>query len=452
MELTPAQIAVLGSMLIDEKCVGPVLSEVEASDFSDQDCRMLFLAVRSLFNANKPIDPVTVYEATGRKDDQLYDLVRRCVAETPTAANIGEYIPLLREEGRVRQARELGMRLVDSRTMDDVRAVVSTLDRLTVDKPGLKIVTMEQAMLEWFQRYEEKPDYLRLGLPDMEGKIFVEHGDFVILAGYPSDGKTALALQMAWHLSQEERVGFFSLETSSKKLHDRLIAQTCLLSLAKIKNRELTQSDFAIITEKSMPITKAKLEYIEAAHMTADDIMATARARQYKTIFIDYVQLVEPDRDSRRENRTNQVSDISRTLHTGAQAAGIAVFALSQLTRPEDMTIKDKITKTVKTVRKAPRKEDLRESGQLEQDADLILMLYRVDYNDEENTQRILATEKNKEGELGKLRLNFNGSTQTFTWEIEADQDNYRPEPPYEQVSFDELPPPSDDDCPFEGR
>lgn len=447
--VTPNQLAVLGSMFIDEKCVGPVLSETQAEDFLDPDCRMLYLAVRSLFNEDKPVDPLTVLGTTGKgQDSGLYDLIKRCMEETPTAANIGVYIPLLREESRLHQMQALGLHLAQAKTTAEAGEAISKLQELTVDKPGLKIVTMEQAMLEWFQRYDAKPDYINLGLPDMEGKVFAEHGDFIILAGYPSDGKTALALFMAWHLSQKERVGFFSLETGSKKLHDRLIAQTCLTSLAKIKNRELTAADLAVITERSAAISKAPLEYIEAAHMTASDILATAKARRYKTIFIDYVQLVDPDRESRRENRTNQVSEISRTLHVGAQASGIAVIALSQLTRPEDVTFKDKVTKTVQTVRKAPRKEDLRESGQLEQDADVIMMLYRTDYNNEDSKQRVLAIEKNKEGRLGKIYLDFDGATQNFSWQLESDQDNYRGDDYYQQTTLTELQG-SDADSPF---
>lgn len=435
--VTPNQLAVLGSMLIDETCVGTVLSETHADDFLDADCRILYLAARSLFNEDKPVDPVTVLAAAGQgKDSGLYDLVKRAMVETPSAANVGLYLPLLREEARLHKMQVLGLRLAEAKSGEEAREAVARLQELTVDKPGLRVVDMEQAVGDWYRRMNSKPDYLSWGFRELDERMYIEPGDFAIIGGYPSTGKTAFALGVAWHMSGKYRVGFYSLETNDAKLTDRLMSRVALLSMGKMKRRELSEEDYQAVAAKTAEITGHRLEFIDAAGMTADDILATAKARKHQVVFIDYVQLIE---GGSGENRTQQLSEISRKLHLGGQTSGITIVGLSQLSRPVKADGK----------RKAPRMSDLRESGQLEQDADTIMLLY-LENADDPKGRRVLAVEKNKEGETGMMYLAFDGEHQAF-------RKHYDQEPPKlpkrqkqdgEQYNLSELKG-HDPDCPF---
>ncbi len=398
--VTPAQLSVLGSMLLDERCVSKVLAETSPSDYMDPDCRMIFQAAQSVYRENLPVDPVTVLDATGRKD-KLYDLVQRAMQETPTAANVDVYIPILKDESRLARIQSLGLRLASASTGDDARDVIAQLNDLLTDRQGVEIVDMAAAMTRWYERMKATPEYLTWGLKDLNERLFVERGDFCIIGGFPSAGKTAFALNAAWHMSGKYKVGFFSLETGNDKLTDRTISSVATLDLKRIKNRSLDEEDYAAVAAKSSEITAHRLSFVHASGMTADDILFTAKARQYDVIFIDYLQLIIAGKE---ENRTQQISAISRALHIGAQKSGITVIALSQLSRQE----KNRNGKV-----RAPRMSDLRESGQLEQDADVIMLLY-LDNPDKPDGTRVLAVEKNKESETGMIYLAFDGRHQTF--------------------------------------
>lgn len=434
--VTMAQKSVIGSMLLDEKCVPVVLSEVASEDFTDSECRILFLAARKLYTEAKPVDPVTVLAQA--KDDGggegLYDLVMTCMKETPTTTNLREYLSLLRQESRSLRAQSLGLRLVDAVGPEEIRDVVAQLDALMVDKPGVKVTGMEALLKGFFERQKQMPDYLTWGLPGMEDRLKITEGKFVILGGYPSDGKTALALSAAIAQAKTRRVGFFSLETDDATIGDRLVARTALIAMGKIKDRQLTQEDYDTITELSQDFVSRQLEIVDAVGMTAPDIISYARYRRYNVIYIDYLQLIRP---TSGRSRTEEISGISIALHTGARAAGITVVALSQLSRPE------KVNGRIP----APRMRNLRESGQLEQDADAIMLLYR-EKPDDPDARRVLTLEKNKEGELATMYLHFDGATQSFRRHLNQEPPPKRKEPEYKQVRLEELSE-EDPDMPF---
>lgn len=434
--VTPAQKAVIGSMLLEEKCVPRILSELSPEDFTDPQCRILFLAARQLYTAAKPVDPVTVLEcAKADGGEGLYDLVKTCMEETPTVENLGEYIPLLRQEARSIQAQSLGLQLTGTVAPDQIRDLVAQLDALMVDRPGVKVTDMETILLDFYARQKEAPDYLPWGIPAMEDRLKITDGKFVILAGYPSDGKTAMALNAAWAQSKQKRVGFFSLETDDATIGDRLVARIALIAMGRIKDRQLSQEDYDAIGGLSKDFVAHQLEIVDAVGMTAPDIISYARYRRYDVIYIDYLQLIRP---TGGRNRTEEVSGISIALHNGARAARITVVALSQLSLPEKVNGKTP----------APRMRNLRDSGQLEQDADAIMLLYR-EKPDDPDSRRVLTLEKNKEGELATMYLAFDGATQSFRRHLNQEPPPKRKEPEYKQVEFEDLPG-KDPELPFE--
>ena len=426
-DMEAAQEAVLGSLLISPELVGEVLVQVQDRDFVNATHRLTFQAIRGLFLEGKTPDPVGVLHRLGQKEQQPWQsYLIGLMDRTPTAANIWEYVSILKEQSKLYHLRLLGERLAGAASLEDAVRYLSDGNALMVDKPGLRCVTMEQALLDFYDRHKTRKEYLTWGLDKLNDRLFVDRGDIVVLGGYPSAGKTLLAIQFAWHWAKLGRkVGFYSLETGESKLEDRLIAYNMRLDFGKIKRSELTEEDYQALALASKRLVQPALEWVPASGMTVDEIRASALSRGYDAIFIDYLQLIRGDR---RRGRTEEVAGISIALHQLSQSTGITVVALSQLSRPakggDGM--------------KAPTLASLRESGQIEQDADVVMLLYKEE--DTQNSRRVLHIAKNKEGETGKIYLAFDGAHQRlYESAVDAPAPRKRREPEYRQVQFTEI-------------
>ena len=390
-----AQIGVLGSVLIQPDLAAKVLSETCEEDFSGT-CLTVYRAIRSLFQQGKPTDPIMVKDALGA---QYADYLLQIMEVTPSSKNVEHYISACRSRSQLLQLRSLGQALQDAENLEDANALLEKAHQASIRRTGVEIITMEDAMTSFFERHEGKKEYLSWPIDGLNDKLFAEQGDFIILGGYPSDGKSAMAIQMAFHIAATKRVGFFSLETNQYKLHDRLMAHAAQIPMTSIKTNTMTDAHWTTAGQAAQRIIGRNLEYIPAAGKTVAEIQAISQARRYDVIFVDYLQLVS----GRGKDRFSVVTDISIGLHTMAQSTGITVIALAQLRRAE--TGKDKKTPP-------PELSSLRESGQIEQDADIVFMVYRPDFN---RSDRMLLIRKNKEGELGSIELDFDGRYQTFT-------------------------------------
>lgn len=407
-----AQAAVVGSLLIDPGICGELFAEVREEDFVTAEYQGVYKAARELFFDSKVVDPVTVLDRLGGGAE-----ARRFLGElievTPSAANWKEYASLLREQARLWRLRETGRQLTEAMTLEEARQLVSKAQAAGSGRGRRSAVTMKASLLDFLQRIEEPVEYLRFGNSLLDQKLFASLGDMIVLGGRPSSGKTLFSLQMADVLSREYRVGYFSLETGPRKLFDRFVAQAVPLDFQRIKQHKLDMEDMYAVARRKKELLRRKLEIIPAGGYTVDDIRAEALAGQYQVIFVDYLQLVRAA--GRRQNRTEEVGEVSRGLHTLAQQHGITVIALAQLSRPE------------RGVRRPPRLGDLRESGQIEQDADAVLMLSLASDGSEteKSTDRMLQIVKNKEGELTYMRLAFDGRTQQLLERME----NRKPAP-----------------------
>lgn len=386
-----AQYSVLGSVLISPEVTPKVMSGTSEQDYSGT-CRTVFLAIKKLFLSGAAIDPVSVSGALG---PNYRDFLVQLMQITPTAANIDAYITLCREQSRVAAVRELAQKMAVADTSEKLRPLLEKASGLMADKPNLKITTMADALASFMQRHTQKPDYLTWPVPELNDQIYGELGDFFIIAGSPSTGKSAWALQCAWHWAKQYKVGFFSLETSSEKLFDRQMAAAAQINMEVIKRNVLSQAEWDKVCGMNPEITARNLELIPAAGMTPADVRAVTMMRGYQIIFIDYLQLLAGP----GENRTAQVTAISIALHTMAQSMGVTVVALSQLARKKEG---------------APSMSDLRESGQIEQDADMVMIL-SLEKKDDPSGNRILHVAKNKEGICPKVMLAFDGKHQTFS-------------------------------------
>ena len=397
--LLSGETAVLGSILIDPEICGEVFSKVHENDFVTSEYKHIFLSAKKLYLQNKHIDAVTIcHEAGG---DAYRDLLMQLMQVTPTSAGWSEYAEVLKQESRLYKLQQMGVKMMTCSSLDEASKILNEAHSLTSSRADIKTVSMTQGLMNFMQDIESKPEYILTNISKLDQKLNISSGDFIIIGGYPSAGKTALALQIASYMGIKKKVGIFSLETNDKKIYNRLISQLTLTDFRKIKTHNLSEKELMYIAKQNKMLCDIKLEVVNASGMTASDIISKTYERRYDIIFIDYLQLITAS--SIKVNRTEQVSQISRDLHTFAQDSNTTVIALSQLSRPEKEN----------KVQKAPTMASLRESGQLEQDADAIMLLYLSDpqnpYSD-----RILKLVKNKDGELAYMQLNFDGIHQSF--------------------------------------
>lgn len=388
-----AQCSVLGSVLIEPDLVPKVIAETSEQDYIGT-CLSVYKAIRKLFLSGATVDVVSVANAMG---PAYRDYLMQLMDVTPTATNIDHYIQLCREQARVLSVQSIGQRIAAAESSDKIRALLEEANGLMVEKPSLKIVSMGDALKSFMSRHTGDPHYLSWPVRDLDDRLYAELGDFIVIGGYPSTGKSAWVIQCGTHWARQYKVGFFSLETSSEKLFDRQMAAYAKISMDQIKRNTISQADWDRVCSLSAEITSLDIELVPAAGMTPADIRAITMMRGYQIIIIDYLQLLQ----SSGGNRTEQVTGISIALHTLAQSLGVTVVALSQLARQPQQG-------------NASGKAILRESGQIDQDADIIMVLSLED-KDKPEGNRVMSIDKNKEGTCPNILLAFDGKHQTFT-------------------------------------
>lgn len=405
-----AETAVIGAMLIDESIVKDVLFTVREQDFGLALNRKIFRAARELYLRAKPVNPVMIRDLLGKAESESY--LVQLVEVTTTSANWRAYAAAMAEQASMRRMKALAVQIAEAATAEECRVLSAQLRQEQSGGRQLKAYSMEDMQQDFAARQTDKtpPEYVRYGLAEIDEGTYTQRGDVVIIGGYPSDGKTALALQMAMKMARKWRVGFFSLETDHRKVTDRVMAALNDISFAAIKRRELSAADWERFAARSAEAAGLKFTLIEAAGYGVQDIVSAAEAYDFDVVFIDYVQLIRPD--TTRPMRSEQVAEISRALHAFAQSRGKLVVELAQLTREDRQATPRK----GKPQQNEPRMSDLKESGQLEQDADMIFMIYRpVEGGDYDPAKtRYLRIVKNKEGLLLRTLLWFDGDKQTF--------------------------------------
>ena len=445
------QVAVLGSLLIEPELIGQVMTQIRAEDFTNERCRLIYQAITGAFLEGQAVDAAIVCGRLGGFDHVGQELLT-IMEQTPTAANVWEYVKLLKDQAMLSRLRDIGTRLEQTMSLEDALELVAQANGATSARPGVSRMSARELVTNFMDRHGEgkHPDYYTWSISRLDKGLYTEQGDFVILGGYPSAGKTALALRFAWHMAATRRVAFYSLETRPEKLADRSMATLAKVDMGAIKRSALSQEDWQRVATTSKEVADFHFDVIRAGGMTVQDVRADALAHRYQVIFVDYLQLISTPKAF---TRTDAVTEISIGLHQLAQDCDITVVALSQLRRPEK-------TKNGSTA--APDMSSLRESGQLEQDADTIMLLYREN-TDDAASRRVVRVAKNKEGTIGKIFLDFDGATQTFT-ESDTTKDvasqlsaagravknanRVKAQAEYQQMNFEELPD-GDDSVPF---
>ena len=460
-----AQQAVIGSMLIDEKCIGLVMSSLSANDFTDGPCRTAYIGIKRQFVEGKPVDFVTLLNTVGG-GSRYAGWLREVMELTPTAANVAAYIEKVLENAEVCRLREIGAKMAETGDLDGLHALVRKANAATSAASRVSRMTARELAEDFLRRMtdQRKPEYLPWGIPAADQKVYAELGDLCLLGGYASAGKTLLSLQMALAQAKRYRVGYYTLETRPEKMADRMFAHLAKLPMTAIKRREITEGDLRRAADAADLFTKTcPIDFVRAAGLSVEDIAADAIAHRYQVIYVDYLQLIEVP-GIRAGDRYGAVTAVSRGLKLFAQSHNVAVVALAQLSRPQPAGGKNGQALI------PPSMHSFRESGQIEQDADVAFLLWAKDENDN-NSKRRFKLGKNKEGEKFLRCLAFDGDTQTM---VETEDDDDDDTPPsksnsvaahYSEVGkavkqrnraaakvpgFTELP--EDSDCPFPAR
>ena len=407
-----AQQTILGSVLISPECAGKIVFGVGSDDFVSS-YRTIYDAIRDLYTTGKTVDPVTVMDRIGSGAETVR-LIKELMEVTPTAAHIDSYIEVCRNCSRIHKYHEMGIALQGIESAEQADEVLASVNQTRVGR-GMACWTIGEALHDFFHRYKQKPEYLPWFLPQLNSRVSMEFGDLCLLGGRPSSGKSAFALEAAvyWAVVCGYRVGFYSHETSREKLTNRMIAACARVPLDDVKRRTLTEKQMEAVCCIAAKINEAPIDLISCAGKTVAEMQAFALARRHQIVIVDYLQIVAGS----GSDEYAQVSSVSKSLHIMCQSLGIFCLALCQLSRTRGAR---------------PSVEDLRSSGQLEQDADAVLFLHR---KDSELDSREFIIAKNKEGELASTKLHFDGSIQHFAYLGKGDAPlqgyDYRVKPAY---------------------
>lgn len=419
-DMMNAQVGVLGSVLIDEDCAGRVLAQVSDRDFATAQYRSIFQAIQALFRAGLPVTGISVREKLGgTSEDGWSRLLLDIMDTTATAAHVDDYVQMLKETSSLYQLREFGAALQNAGDMAEARSILDKAMQLQVGRPGIHALTFAKGYEEFFDRHsgDAAVEHLDWAILQLNEVLKAELGNIVIIGAYPGDGKTALALQCAARFGRRHKVGYFSYESESSRLYDRHVAREALISGSAINDNQLTEENYKEIIALKDKLAGPAVTIIDAVGMTALDITAYSQTRHFDVIFVDYIQQVEQSSGPLQKD-FDRVSQVSRELQKFAVRTKTAVIALSQLTRPEKIKVRykdDNGDTRVRSITPPPTLSDLRSSGQLEQDADIVLLMWREDY-DLKEAPRVIQVAKNRNGEaMDKVRCRFDGEHQMFS-------------------------------------
>ena len=433
-----AEQAVLGSMLIDAECVKDVMDQLRPEDFYLRANREIFETIYSMFVYSKPIDGVTVageMEKNGLYNDNTRSYLLQLMEITPTSANVMEYAKIVRDKALMRAVATAAgdiTAMVQEGTGsagDLLEAAEQKIYAIRRGRNAQSMVTIGVVLQDVMERLAEltaaggeKVPGLSTGFSAVDSKINgLNDSDLLLLAARPGMGKTSMALNVALSAAKEsgKTVAIFSLEMSREQLVTRLIATEGLVENTRLVTGNLRESDWVKIAEAASALSRTDIRIDDNPLLTVADMNAKCRRLDnLGLVVIDYLQLMTSagGKGYSGENRQQAVSDISRMLKIMAKELQVPVLCLSQLSRANE-----------KREDKRPMLSDLRESGAIEQDADIVMFLYRDDYYNEDSEKRNIAEciiAKNRHGETGKVPLRWMPEYTTFgTLESRYDED-----------------------------
>ncbi|PSJ79536.1 replicative DNA helicase [Neisseria iguanae] len=429
-----AEQSVLGGLLLENAAWDRIADVVTSEDFYRHEHRLIFRVISILINESRPADVITVQEALERNDELEsaggFNYLISLAQNTPSAANIRRYAEIVRERSIMRQLAEVGTEIARSAYNPQGRDAGQLLDEAenkvfqiaeSTAKSKQGFLSMPDVLDEVVAKIDmlysrENPEEvtgISTGFIDLDKKTSgLQPGDLIIVAGRPSMGKTAFSINIAEHVAIKAQlpVAVFSMEMGAAQLVMRVLSSVGRVDQQVLKTGNLQDQHWLNFNEAVIKLTNAPMFIDETPGLTALELRARARrlARQFNgklgLIVIDYLQLMSGS--GRSDNRASELGEISRSLKALAKELQIPVIALSQLSR----TVEQRTDKR-------PMMSDLRESGAIEQDADLIMFMYRDEYYNPESPLKGLAEciiGKHRNGPTGKVHLTWMGQFTKF--------------------------------------
>ncbi len=419
-----AEQAVLGSMLIDERCVPDVAARLTADDFYMRQNRELYQVLFGMFHRFETIDPVTVLDRM--KQAGVYDeersvaYLRQLMEITPTAANVMEYVAIVADKALLRRVGETAGELTEMvRSESGTASAILEIaeQRIFAIRQGRSAIGMAHisaVMSSVWETIKERQASgqafpgISTGLTDLDRKITgLNNSDLIILAARPGMGKTALALNIASEAGKHsgKSVAVFSLEMSREQLGMRMISTECLVdNKALLTGRINGEDQWNRVAMAVAALSQTKIYIDDDATLSVADINAKCRRiKDLGLVVIDYLQLMTSAGGTQRsgDNRQQIVSDMSRSLKLMAKELNVPVICLSQLSRANESRAAGQ---------RKPMLSDLRESGAIEQDADIVMFIHRESYYDDDTENPNIAEciiAKNRHGETGSVMLEW---------------------------------------------
>ena len=422
-----AEQAVLGSILIDSRCLTDVVGIVRPEDFYLQQNREIYETVYTMFNFSQSIDPVTVLDKMrelGVYHDNSRDYVLQLMEITPTAANAVRYANIVKDKATLRGLADASVdisKMVQEQvgtTSEILEAAEKKIYSIRKGERGDSLEHIGVTLHKVFDRLTELSQSdsaipgMSTGMRDLDKKINgLNKSDLVLVAGRPAMGKSAFALNLALNVAKKynKTVAIFNLEMSREQLAMRLLAMESFVDGQKMATGKLTEDEWSKLSMASVSLSQTDIRIDDNPSVTVAEMNAKCRrVENLGLVVIDYLQLMNGSGYGKGgDSRVNVVSDISRSLKIMAKELNVPVICLSQLSRgPESRTDK------------RPMLSDLRESGAIEQDADEVLFLYRDEYYNENTEDKGVAeciVSKNRHGEVGTVKLQWVPQYQTFT-------------------------------------
>lgn len=431
-----AEIAVLGALLIDKEAALLSTELLKPEFFYQDNHKEIFEGMQELYEAHKPIDLVTLTSVL--KTRKTHDRVGGAAYLTslagavPTAANIEHYAAILREKYMRRSLIRMAATMTEEAFSEEEEApqVLDSIEqgiyRLSQENVKQGFLHIKHSLAESFDRLDQLQKTggglrgLETGFTDLDFLLSgLQPSNLIVLAARPGQGKTAFVVNMAQNITVNSKnpVGIFSLEMSKEELVDRLLVSQSDIDAWKLKTGRLSEDDFEKLSTAMGELSEAPIFIDDTPGITIAEIRTKARRLQLevgiKLIIVDYLQLVNPGK--RLENRVQEVSYVSQNLKNLARELKIPVIAVSQLSRAVEQRGE-----------RRPQLADLRESGAIEQDADVVMFLYTKDQ--EFTSQRIVSVNiaKHRNGPVGEKDLLFRGDRIKF-YNIEGNREDTPP-------------------------
>lgn len=423
--------SLLGSLLIDKEGVIRVADLLTRDDFYDDNNGLIYAAIIELYHKNRPIDIVTVSEtlATLGQLDNIGGnaYLAELTIAVPTSAHVFEYAQIVKAKAILRRLIHTGNSIA-SNGFDEVTEINTLLERseqalfqITQTFIKNKLTHIRDILDLRYEEYagiHEDPKKIEdsrvmTTFKNLDNKLqWLRGGDLVILAARPSMGKTAMALNIAQNVAKKKNVAIFSLEMSKEQLTDRMVCAAMGIDSWKLQKGELSDQEFARIGDALSELSQARMFIDDSASMNLLEIKSKCRRLKMESgldmIVIDYLQLIN---GTNPNNRVQEISDISRGLKSLARELSVPIIALSQLSR----NVENRASKE-------PILSDLRDSGSIEQDADIVLMIYREEYynntemqdTDMNKGKTTIFIRKNRNGPVGNADFVFDGKFMKF--------------------------------------